>query len=124
MQQEPRSPCDPAVRKHPIGFKPLTEQEILARNDATFCLHLATLYADEGNIDSAVFCCRTGLLATHGVSRPLAVRDQSDDLLETLAPEDCHSTKAPSRGSKLRGWQESLLFEACVKRSRTNDLLQ
>ena len=88
------------MRKHPIGFNPLTEREILARKDATFCLQLATLYADEGNIDSAVFCCRTGLLATHGVSRPVAVRDQSDDLMETLAPEDCHSAKAPRHGIK------------------------
>jgi|SRR5579859_438932 len=86
---------NPAVCKHPIGFKPLTEREILARNDVTFCLQLAALYADEGNIDSAVFCCRTRTSRHPQCVTPTRTQRPTDDLLFFSFRGPCHGGSRP-----------------------------
>lgn len=64
--------------------KPHTLLETLANTMAHAYLEQARLYATAKDTPNAVSCCLEGLAATYGIPRPLAVRDQLQDLLGSL----------------------------------------
>jgi hypothetical protein len=66
--------------------KPFTQTEHLARENGRLYLQLAKSYAQRGDLQNAVSCCLEGLCMTLGVSRPLAIRDQLQDMLDAIDP--------------------------------------
>ena len=66
--------------------KPFTVAELQARSYGETYLHLAKTYRDSNDLLNSVSCCLEGLALTFGTSRPLAVRDQLQDLLDGLDP--------------------------------------
>jgi len=76
----------PVSSLRPGTAKPFTVAEIQARSHGETYLHLAKTYCDSNDVLNAVSCCLEGLTLTFGVSRPLAVRDQLQDLLDSLDP--------------------------------------
>lgn len=77
---------EPVSRLRPGIPKPLTVAELQARSYGETYLHLAKTYRDSNDLLNAVSCCLEGLALTFGTSRPLAVRDQLQDLLDGLDP--------------------------------------
>src|ERR1700694_417812 len=76
----------PAIWSGRGGTKPFTEAEQRARNNGQTYLQLAKSYVERGDRDNAVSCCLEGLCLTLGFSRPLAVRDQLQDVLDVIDP--------------------------------------
>ena len=74
-----------APRTRPL-YKPFTTAELAARQCAMNYFELAKSYHGMNDHSNAASCCLEGLHATHGISRPLAVRDQLHDLLDALNP--------------------------------------
>ena len=70
----------------PGTAKPFTFAELQARSHGQNYLQLANNYRDTNDLLNAVSCCLEGLTLTFGISRPLAVRDQLQDLLDSLDP--------------------------------------
>jgi hypothetical protein len=68
------------------GAKPLTNIEQQAKENGSRWLQLAKEYVRRGDRDNAVSCCLEGLWLVLGVSRPLAVKDQLQDLLDAIDP--------------------------------------
>jgi hypothetical protein len=66
--------------------KPFTQTEHLARENGRLYLQLAKSYVQRGDLQNAVSCCLEGLCMTLGVSRPLAIRDQLQDMLDAIDP--------------------------------------
>ena len=66
--------------------RPFTAAELTARQRATNYLEIAKSYHDMNDHPNAASCCLEGLYAAHGISRPLAVRDQLHDLFHALDP--------------------------------------
>lgn len=66
------------------SIKPFTAQEMSARIAGATYLGLAQSYRMNGDILNAVACCLEGQAHAWGISRPLAVRDQLDDLLRLI----------------------------------------
>jgi hypothetical protein len=66
--------------------KPFTQAEQLARENGRRYLQLAKSYVQRGDLENAVSCCLEGLWGTLGVSRPLAIRDQLQDILDAIDP--------------------------------------
>jgi hypothetical protein len=66
--------------------KPFTHAEQLARDNGRLYLRLAKSYAQRGDLQNAVSCCLEGLCMTLGVLRPLAIRDQLQDMLGAIDP--------------------------------------
>lgn len=75
---------DQRKQPHRVYTKPFTEAELKAKLNGELYLQMAMQYADGGDRNNAVSCCLEGLFLTFGVSRPLAVRDQLDDLLRVI----------------------------------------
>jgi len=73
-------------RSNSSHAKPFTEAELKAKRDGELYLQMAKQYARNGDRNNAVSCCLEGLSLSFGISRPLAVRDQFDDLLRTIDP--------------------------------------
>ena len=72
-------------RRHGTA-KPFTQTEQRSRENGLRWLHLAELYVRLGDRQNAVSCCLEGLWLIVGVSRPLVVRDQLQDLLDVIDP--------------------------------------
>lgn len=68
--------------------KPFTLAEARARQLGNAYLELAMSYSAAKDVPNAVSCCVEGLSLTHGISRPLMVRDQLTDLLTCLDPTE------------------------------------
>ena len=66
--------------------KPFSVAELQARSYGQNYFQLAKTYRDGNDVLNAVSCCLEGLVLTFGISRPLAVRDQLQDLLDSLDP--------------------------------------
>src|SRR5215467_3486298 len=66
--------------------KPFSVADLQARSCGQNYFQLAKSYRDANDILNAVSCCLEGLALTFGISRPLAVRDQLQDLLDSLDP--------------------------------------
>lgn len=77
---------DQLKRPHRLYTKPFTDAELKAKQDGEMYLQMARRYEAAGDRNNAVSCCLEGLFLTFGVSRPLAVRDQFDDLLRVIDP--------------------------------------
>jgi hypothetical protein len=75
----------PAVRRPTTSNKPFTDAELVARQEGQEWLQLAIDCRDNHEFEMAGACCHEGLKETFGVSRPLVVRDQLHDLLESLS---------------------------------------
>ena len=73
-------------RLQPGMPKPFTVAELHARSYGQNYFQLAKTYRDANDVLNAVSCCLEGLALTFGISRPLAVRDQLQDLLDSLDP--------------------------------------
>lgn len=73
-------------RLRPGMQKPFTTVELQARNHGQAYLTLAQSYRAANDVLNAICCCLEGLALTFGISRPLAVRDQLQDLLGSLDP--------------------------------------
>src|SRR5579862_2133417 len=69
------------------GPKAFTVPELLAKQRGQNYLELVQSYRARNDLPNAVSCCLEGLEVTYGVSRPLAVRDQLNDLLDALDPD-------------------------------------
>ena len=74
------------LRLRPGMPKPFSVAELQARSYGQNYFQLAKTYRDANDVLNAVSCCLEGLALTFGVSRPLAVRDQLQDLLDGLDP--------------------------------------
>ena len=70
-----------------VGAKPLTATETQARQRGKAYFELALSYRDANDVHNAVSCCLEGLAHTDGISRPLMVRDQLTDLVDSLDPK-------------------------------------
>ena len=64
--------------------KPFTVLESQAKALGDAYLELARLYHANRDLNNAVSCCLEGLNLIFGISRPLAVRDQLHELLQTF----------------------------------------
>jgi hypothetical protein len=76
----------PTIRNGRGGTKPFTQAELRANENGQTYLQLAKLYVGRGDRDNAVSCCLEGLCLTFGISRPLAVRDHLQDVLDAIDP--------------------------------------
>ena len=74
------------LRLMPGMPKPFSVAELQARSHGQTYLQLAKNYRASYDLLNAVSCCLEGLALTFGISRPLAVRDQLQDLLDSLDP--------------------------------------
>jgi hypothetical protein len=74
------------TQKRHSAAKPFTQTEQRSRDNGLRWLHLARLYVRLGDRTNAVSCCLEGLWLILGVSRPLVVRDQLQDLLDAIDP--------------------------------------
>src|SRR5437764_3721613 len=66
--------------------KPFTIAESTGKEIATQYLLLAQDYQRRNDQPNAVSCCLEGLALIFGISRPLVVGDQLQDLLDVLDP--------------------------------------
>ena len=76
----------PVSSLRPGIAKPFSVAELQARSHGQNYFQLAKNYRDSNDLLNAVSCCLEGLVLTFGISRPLAVRDQLQDLLDSLDP--------------------------------------
>ena len=77
---------EPVSRFRPGMPKPFSVAELQARSHGQNYFQMAKNYRDANDLLNAVSCCLEGLALTFGISRPLAVRDQLQDLLDSLDP--------------------------------------
>jgi hypothetical protein len=75
---------DAKHRHRPVLLKPMTAAELRAKVQGELQLALANAYKEQGDLESALHHCSSGLRLTHGISRPLVVRDQLHDLAREL----------------------------------------
>lgn len=75
-----------ATASRRAAAKPFTLAESRARQLGNAYLELAMSYRSANDVPNAVSCCVEGLSVTHGISRPLMVRDQLTDVLSCLDP--------------------------------------
>lgn len=68
------------------SHKPFTPAELAAKQQAEAFLNRARAFQERKDMLHAVLSCLEGQQAMLGVSRPLMVRDQIDDLLFQLDP--------------------------------------
>jgi len=77
---------EPTVQIESAYKKPLTLAEQLAKRNGELYLELARHYAKAEDRNNAASCCLEGIHLMFGISRPLAVRDQLDDVLRMIDP--------------------------------------
>ncbi len=101
--------CKPTTGRAQSRAKPFTQTEQQARINGQFWLQVAKSYVRRGDAANAISSCLEGLWLTFGVSRPLAIRDELEDVLDAIDPgrdvtnwiQSCIRTRGPSPASAV-----------------------